>query len=112
MELQVEDEPRFHQLAKLKVSDLIKTVLLFEKMLKQLTTEVENTDDPTSTLKLILQTKTEKIKISSRLYAFEETMRRNNISVEKIPQVLMEHVQYKNFYERAKEHFDDIIPIA
>ena len=81
-------------------------------MLKQLTTDVEHTYDPKSTLKLPLQEKTEKVKLSSRLYAFEETMRRNNIALVKIPELLTEHWHYTNFYERAKEHFDDIIPIA
>ena len=70
-----EDSERFHLLSQLLVSDLIKTVILYENMIK-LTTDIAHTDDPTSTLKLLLQEKTEKVKNISRLYAYEETMRK------------------------------------
>ena len=39
-------------------------------------------------------------------------MRRNDLTLEKIPELLAERLHNANFYERAKEHFDDIIPIA
>ena len=112
IELTAEDEHRFHQLSQFKVSDLIKTVMLYENTLKQFTNDVKHTDDPTSTMKLLLQEKTENIKINSRLNAFEETMKRNNITLEKIPELLMEHNHLMNFYNKAKEHFDIILPVA
>ena len=81
---------------------------MYEKMIKQLTMDVAHTDDPTSKLKLLLQEKTEKIKIDSRMYAYEETMRRNDLTLEKIPQLLTDHKHYTNFYERAKDHLEEI----
>ena len=86
--------------------------MLYENTLKQFTNDVKHTDDPTSTLKLLLQEKTERMKINCRLNAFEETMKRNNITLEKIPELLMEHNHLMNFYNRAKEHFDVMLPVA
>merc|ERR1712020_395606 len=63
LDLTAADEYRFHQLSQLKVSDLIKTVMLHEKTLKQFTTDVKHTDGPTSTLKLLLQEKSERLKV-------------------------------------------------
>ena len=65
--------------------------------MKQFTNDVKHTDDPTSTLNLLIQEKTEKTKTSSRLYAFEERMKSNNITLEKIPELLMEHNHFEEF---------------
>ena len=46
--LEGEDSERLHQLSQLLVSDLTKTIILYEKMFKQLTTDIAHTDDPTS----------------------------------------------------------------
>ena len=86
--------------------------MLDENTLKQFTNDVKHTDDPTSTLKLLLQEKTERVKINYILNAFEETMKRNNITLEKIPELLMEHNHLMNCYSKAKEHFDIILPVA
>ena len=103
---------RFHQLSQLTVSDLIKTKIMYDKLIKQVTTDVAHTDGPTSTLKLLLQQKTTTIQIESRLHAYEEIMRREELTLEKTPQLMMDHQHYTQFYESAKQHLEEVIPFA
>ena len=67
--LEGEHSCRFYQLSQLTVSGFMKTVIMYEKLVKQFTTEVAHTDDSTSTLKLLLQQRTSMIKNESRLHA-------------------------------------------
>ena len=112
LDLTAADEYRFHQLTQLKTSDLIKTVMLYEKTLKQFTTNVKDTDDPMSTLKYLMKEQIARLEVDQRLKNFEETMKRNNVTLEKIPELLMEHNYLMNYYEKSKEHFEKILLVA
>ena len=39
-------------------------------------------------------------------------MKRNNVSLERIPELLMEHNYLMNYYNKSKEHFEVILPVA
>ena len=78
--LVAKDNSRFQQLSKLTVSDLIKTLITFEKLVKTFTNGVAHTEDHASTLKLSMQHKTNLVQKESRLHAYEEVMRREGLT--------------------------------
>ena len=69
------------------------TVILYEKANKQFTNDVAHTGDPTSTLKLLLQQGTNLVKTRSRLRAIDETMQKEGLTLEAVPQHMTDHRQ-------------------
>ena len=95
--LEPEESCRFHQWSQLTVSDLIKFVIMYEKLVTQFTNDVAHTDDATSTLKLLLKQKTNMIQKELCLLAYEEVMHREGLTLEKILQHMTDHRHYTQF---------------